>query len=390
MTEDYLHLIWKSKRVPFHKIKPIHAHSIRVIEIGTFNENQKGPDFQFGHVEIDHIPFYGHIEIHVKSSDWYKHNHHLDKAYNSVVLHVVYEYDEPIIQNGIVLPTIELKNHIDFEHFLKFKMGRLHKTEFPCRNLIQNLDHIHLEEMKMKAFLERMQIKLNRLNTSQYSEKEIFYQLLASAFGTSINKQGFGELVNRVPYQELKRLKSAHQQYQLILAESGLIQSANSNNSTGIWHFKGTRPKNFPTIRIKQFAQFVSNYDFDTSFILLAAKDIKLEFHKLIKQYLINIENYTPRVSTSFTNLLLINAVVPLMWYKSELMQDEKLQSKAIELLELLPAEKNKYTTKWLQCQVKSKNAFDSQSLLSLYQYHCNLKKCLTCGVGIKLLESKS
>ena len=34
-----------------------------------------------------------------------------------------------------------------------------------------------------------------------------------------------------------------------------------------------------------------------------------------------------------------------------------------------------------------AKNAFDSQSLLSLYQYYCSRKKCLTCAVGNKLLE---
>ena len=71
--------------------------------------DQKGPDFSCGIVEIDDLVFYGSIEIHVKSSDWYRHQHQNDSAYNNVILHVVYEYDKPIFQNGVLLPTIELK-----------------------------------------------------------------------------------------------------------------------------------------------------------------------------------------------------------------------------------------------------------------------------------------
>ncbi len=86
MTEEYIHQIWKDKRLPFHNLKPINAESILVKDIGNYNENLKGPDFQFGYVEIDGVDFYGNIEIHVKSSDWYLHNHHIDKVYDNVIL----------------------------------------------------------------------------------------------------------------------------------------------------------------------------------------------------------------------------------------------------------------------------------------------------------------
>lgn len=386
MTEEYLHQLWKSKRLPFHKIQPINASVIEVKNCGQHNENQKGPDFLLGEVSIDNITFYGDIEIHVKSSDWYSHKHQFDKSYNSVVLHVVYEYDKPVYQNGVLLPTMELKSHIDQQHYQDSKLGLFSTNEFPCKRLFSEMDPVYLESMKMKAYYDRLEAKTKVLMDAQLSDVEVFYHLIATAFGTSINKQGFLDLIQRIPYPALKQLKTAQQQYQLIIAESGLIQRSNNSVQSNVWHLKGTRPSNFPQIRLKQFAHFVSNYDFDTSFIMLEATQIRDEFYVLFNDFWQN-NNHANKLTRSFSNSLIINAVVPFMWYIGVKNEDDQIQSKAIEILETLPAEKNKYITKWQKCSVEIKNAFDSQSLLSLYQYYCIRKKCLNCGVGIKLLE---
>ncbi|MEJ6583495.1 MAG: DUF2851 family protein [Crocinitomicaceae bacterium] len=386
MTEDYLHQIWKEKRLPFHEIIPINASTIEVKKVGEYNENQKGPDFQLGSVNIDGVDFYGNIEIHVKSSDWYKHNHHFDQAYNNVILHVVHEYDKPVYQDGFLIPTIELKGHIDGEHYNKYKLGTLIKNDFPCHNLLTEIDPIYLESMKVRAYSERMMIKTKLLQDANLDDKSIFYQLIATAFGTSINKQGFNELVHKIPHHQLKQIESPKQKFQLLMAEGGLIQRNRESKSTSVWHFKGTRPSNFPDIRLKQFAQFVSRYDFDTSFIYLSALEIKAEFFKMTDYFWSNEDNHVRKINKSFSNLLIINAVVPFMWYNSESIGDERLVDKAIEILESLPSEKNKHMGKWKKCLIDPKNAFDSQSLLSLYLYHCSRKKCLTCDVGYKLL----
>lgn len=387
MTEDYLHKIWKSKRLPFHKIKPINANKIEVHEVGEYNENQKGPDFSFGIVKIDDLVFYGNIEIHVKSSDWYKHQHHNDVAYNNVILHVVHEYDKPIYQNGVLLPTIELKNHLDDDHFVKTKLGVFAKSEFSCGNFLSNVDPIYLESMKIRAYFDRMNAKTKLLEDLCLTDSSLFYHLIASAFGTSINRQGFIELTQKVSYHQLKRLPFPQQQFNLLIAESGLLCSYNDQRTNSIWHFKGTRPYNFPDIRLKQFAQFVSSYDFDTSIIYLSASEIKAEFYKMVNDFWPQNHFSSKKISRRFSNLLIINAIVPLMWFFGNKEEDELFHSKAIELLQELPAEKNKYTDKWNNYNIVAKNAFDSQSHLSLYQYYCSRKKCLTCAVGSKLLE---
>jgi len=386
MTEDYLHQLWKNKRIPFHELEPINASKIEVKDVGQHNENQKGPDFTFGAVKIDGIDFYGNIEIHVKSSDWYKHKHDKDGAYNNVVLHVVYEYDKPVVQNGVLLPTLELKSHLDQAHFQMTMQGLLRKNDLPCSKVLSKIDSIYLESMKMKAYYDRLNAKSNLLIEMNLPDPSVFYHLLAAAFGTSINKQAFVELARKITFFELKQLQSKKQQFQLLVAESGLIQNGGGGETTNLWHFKGTRPGNFPDVRLKQFAQFVSKYDFNYTYFYLNADQIKKEFYKLVDDFWSN-DSHSSKITRPFSNLLIINAVVPFMWYIGVINEDERMQSKAIELLELLPREKNKYVNMWLKCPIEIKNAFDSQSLLSLYQYYCNHKKCLTCSVGIKSLE---
>lgn len=387
MTEEYLHQIWKDKRIQFHKLKSINAADILVKDVGVYNENQKGPDFQLGCVQIEGVDIFGNIEMHVKSSDWYKHNHHNDKAYNSVVLHIVYEYDQPVIQNGFLIPTIELKGQIDVTHYNSYVLKSVMKNDFPCSKMMAELDSIYLESMKMNAYTERMNSKVELLVDANLSDKSIFYHLIGTAFGTSINKQGFLDLIERVPFKQLRKLKSSKHKSQLLIAESGLIQNSNSEG-TNVWHFKGTRPKNFPTVRIKQFAHFVAQYDFDTSFIFLSAKEIKNEFVKMVNRFWEIDFCEVEKINKQFVYLLLINAVVPFLCYKSVTTQDERLHDKAIELLELIPPESNKFVLKWKKNSIEIKNAFDSQSLLSLYRYYCINKKCLTCNVGVKVLES--
>ena len=166
-----------------------------------------------------------------------------------------------------------------------------------------------------------------------------------------------------------------------------MLQAHNKQKTNSVWHFKGTRPANFPTIRLKQFAQFASSFNFDTSIIYLSATEIIDEFNKLVHDFWLRDYGKSKKINQSFSNSLIINAVIPLVFYIGNREQDERMSDKAIALLELLPAEKNRYIEKWNKCNVIAKNAFDSQSLLSLYQYYCSRKKCLTCGVGNKLLE---
>ena len=89
MKEEFLHYIWQ-----FQLLNPIElttnaGDAIQVIKTGEKNINS-GPDFFSGQIKIGKTIWAGNIEIHINSSDWNKHKHQDDSAYDNVILHVVF------------------------------------------------------------------------------------------------------------------------------------------------------------------------------------------------------------------------------------------------------------------------------------------------------------
>ena len=112
MKEDFLHYAWKFQKFSNRGLRTVHGEQIEIIQPGLHNHNA-GPDFFNSIISIDNQVWAGNIEIHTKSSYWYTHAHEQDKAYDNVVLHVVWEHDVEVF--GISdnpIPTLELKNKI--------------------------------------------------------------------------------------------------------------------------------------------------------------------------------------------------------------------------------------------------------------------------------------
>ena len=88
-----------------------------------------------------------------------------------------------------------------------------------------------------------------------------------------------------------------------------------------------------------------------------------------------------------FKDHLVVNAIVPYLWYLGEREEDDRMYSLAEEELRKMRSEDNGIVKKWRSLGVKLKSAYDSQSLLALYRYYCNAKKCLSCEAGNKVLN---
>ena len=388
MIESYLHQIWKTKRLPQFSFEVENNCSVEIIDFGEYNKNNSGPDFKFGAVKMKNILLYGHIEMHVRSSDWYRHKHHVDDNYNNVILHVVYVNDKQIVQNGVKIPTIELKDMIDENHYQKYIRKQLKNSEFPCEHQIKEIDEFHFNYMKLRSITDKLNEKakiLHKINVQ--SKAAALYHLLGLAFGTSINKQPFNSLLQLVPYEAVKTVPKLNR-FNLVLCESGIIQEKGMDNShlKRAWQYKGTRPKNSPDLRVRQFALMVQEFDFESTIELLSIEDVKSSFSRLLeKSWQGNLT--VSKLSKSFVNHLLINAVVPFLWFCGEVDNNTFYQEKALDLLATLPAENNNVIRKWNKINVLAKNAFDSQGLLAMHRYHCCRKKCLSCSVGKKVLN---
>lgn len=88
MHEKFLHYVWHYQKFNFSALQSSAGEKLQVVQVGQSN-NGSGPDFLAGQVYIGSVLFVGAIEIHSQASAWYQHPHHLDKAYDNVILHVI-------------------------------------------------------------------------------------------------------------------------------------------------------------------------------------------------------------------------------------------------------------------------------------------------------------
>lgn len=388
MTEDYLQFIWKHKRILKPELRLTDNTEISILNFGTHNTLLKGPDFKHGSIILDGLTFHGNIEIHVKSSDWYLHKHHLDVNYNSVILHVVYEHDKEVFQNGVKLPVLELKSLIDQTHWKKHKSYMENSNSIICENEIGIVDQVYLESMINKALVKKISDRVELVKSYLAEESYPIYMFLAAAFGSNLNKFAFLELIRTVPHRQLPSLTSS-QRYRLLMSESGILTNdKGETNTVNQWHFKGTRPKNFPTIRIKQFAQLIGESELDMLVQYSSSTEFIISWKKIFEKCNDQLAKGQSKISKDFINSLIINGLVPYLWHLGELKNDDSYQEMAFSVLEEIEPEKNSILKKWSKSEIQIKNAYDSQGILGLYRYYCCRKKCLSCEVGTKVLNN--
>lgn len=402
MKEEYLHQIWHTKRLPMHRLQTIDGNSLTVKNVGWHN-HASGPDFFNGSIELEGITWSGNIEIHIRSSDWYAHKHDTDEAYENVILHVVYEYDRPVFIQGRAIPTLELKSLLDQQHWSSYNTLMKNTAWIPCKNQIATVDSVFVNSQIENALVQRLerraQIIENRFQLLGRDLQQLQYELLAEAFGSKVNALPFIELTKRMPIKTIWR-EGTEQALALLLGAAGLMESDNGipgrlhkdwvflkrkhgfeSMNKFSWKWKGVRPKGYPQLRVYQFAMIIREMRSDFSFFERAPTELLSFFN-----YSLPGSNYS-LLATSFQELILINAVVPLLWWYGNYRENSFYKEKALELLEQLQPEKNEIINTWKSMGIKMKSALDSQGLLELKNEICNFRKCLSCKIGHKILD---
>lgn len=422
MNEHYLHLLWRTKRLPLHLLKTTNGEPVRILHVGFYN-TASGPDFFNGKIEIGGLVHSGNIEMHLKSSDWYAHNHQLDEAYNNVILHVVYEHDKLVFIEGVPIPTVELKEYIDQVHLEKTMKLTTAAVPIPCANLLSGCPAPVLWDQIEKSLFRRIERKSQELTSLgaalNNDPRKVLFHAVASAFGMKTNQLPFQELAHRLPFERVIRAEKS-QLEAIVFGTGGFLEQHAADNyqsklkfdwfyqrarlslhpaNVRSWHFKGCRPAGFPTLRLAQFASFIQRMDWSEAFWELPAKDIRVEMETTLvaepsdywkAHYHFGKEKQKPAsgaMSLAAAHVVIINGVVPFLWWLAEITSNAVFREKAIELLEYLPAEKNVLLDHWREKSIKPKSAAESQGLLELKNEFCNRKQCLNCKVGLHLLK---
>ena len=421
MKEEFLHHIWKYKLYKNGNLENQNQEKIEILNQGTHNFDS-GPDFFNAKIKINETIWAGNVEVHINSSDWYTHNHHKDKAYDNVILQVVYNHDKDIVRtNGQPIPTLEIK----FDQELLNNYESLIKSEYwiSCQNDINRVDSFTVQNWLEKLTIERLEEKSERINKllkqTNNSWETAFYFQLARNFGFKLNSDPFELLAKSLPLAYLAKHKDDLSQIEaLLFGQAGFLNGESGDDyyerlkkeyqylqkkyslkpiEKHLWKFLRSRPGNFPSVRIAQFAMLI--YKSTALFSKILETKTVNDFYKLFvvkhsdyweNHYIFNKESIkkSKTIGKSAVDIILINTIVPFLFIYGKAKGIQDLQDRSISLLESLKSEKNSIITKWNDLGINASNAFDTQALIQLKNNYCNPKKCLNCPIGNYIIRN--
>jgi hypothetical protein len=423
IKEDLLYYVWSLKTFDLDDLKTTSGQPVQIIQAGIRNQHS-GPDFLHARIRIGTETWVGHVEMHVMSSDWMKHQHQDDKAFQNVILHVVYQEDEKIsLPNGEELACIELKDRIRPILIGQYENLMLAENWIPCEKNERPVTMPALRGWYESILVERLAAKTDRiqevLENTDYDWEEAFYRTLGRNFGFNVNADVFEALTISLPRKILIKHKDKLKQVEALLyGQAGMLrQSFQDDYARDLkaeydylqmihkltplqeqqWKYMRMRPANFPTIRIAQFAVliFKTVHLFSKMLAARSVKEIVNMFQSDVSGYWKNhyifdqeSERKSKKLGESSIHLIIINTVIPFLFHYGQTQRMEALQDRALRFLEELPAESNQIIRRFKSLDFEAKTAFDSQALIQLKNYYCDRKRCLECTVGNSILRS--
>jgi hypothetical protein len=422
INESFVSFLWQHSYYNTAQLTTTAGEKIVIKHPGYINIHA-GPDFMEAKIRIGDIDWAGSIEIHVKASHWYAHDHSSNLEYNKVILHVVWENDLEVCRSdNSPIPTLELFDKTDQWVLERFMNLIYQRSDFPCHPYLSNVKIISILSMIDKAMAERLDGKADDilrtfLDTGKDWE-ETSYRMLLRNFGFKVNQDNMFLLSKLIPFTILSRhRKNRLQTEALLFGTAGLLDKVYDTYSQKLrdeysflrykyslnahflkryqWRFLRLRPQNFPTIRIAQVAKLLGKMDkiFSTIVGSQSVKDIMNHFNVKQSLYWQHHYDFGKRSRRKLSGIgrdsiynLLINTYVPVLAAYAKSIKDQSYLAKANEFLESTPPEKNHIIRKWVKMGILPMSAFETQGLIELSNSYCNKKKCLNCNIGTDIL----
>ncbi len=423
MKENFLHFLWRYRRFDAQNLTTTDGSPLEILHPGEPNSDA-GPDFFNARIRLGGTEWAGNVELHVRASEWLAHGHDSDAAYSNVVLHVVFEEDKRLVRpSGEALPCLVLRERIPPRILENWQRLENERAWVPCAaSFMQVPDIVRLNWLD-RLLVERLEQKTEVIAAALAETKnhweEVFYHSLARNFGLKVNAQPFEMLARSLPASVLAKHKSSLFQIEaLLFGQAGFLgENFADEYPAGLakehrflrqkfdlqaleksaWKFLRLRPANFPTVRLAQFAGLVHRSAHLFSKILAAqsARELEHLFDCPASEYWQSHFQFDKKSGKrgvcspgrDFVNLLIINTVVPFLFFYGKTKNLPDVRDRALRLLEELPAEENSIVAGWAELGFRARNAYQSQGLLQLKNRYCDGRRCLDCAVGNSILR---
>ena len=166
--------------------------------------------------------------MHTQASEWLLHRHDCDKAYDTVILHVVGESNCDVYRtNGELVPQMVLT----CPDTVRLRYEELRQTEIypPCYSILASLPkltvHSWLSALQVERFEQKARVISQRLERCNHHWEDVFFITLARNFGFGLNGDAFEAWANRLPFRAVdKHRDSLFQVEAFFLGQAGLLE----------------------------------------------------------------------------------------------------------------------------------------------------------------------
>lgn len=421
--ERLMQYVWQHRLWAQHNLRTVDGRRVSIIDPGRLNIDA-GPDFFNAKIRIGDEMWVGNVEIHVAASDWFRHHHDKDRAYDSVILHVVDKNDAQITRpGGGVIPQMRMPCQPQF-HIYYHQLVENSAQYLPCGNFMSNMESMYIADWIQALGYERLYDKSDRIQALverfRGDWEAVCYVIVARSLGFGLNSDPFERLALSLPLKFIGRKADSMTSIEaLLFGQSGLLESAPPDNyvnalkteyaflarkyglkslSNPGWKMARTRPVNFPHRRIALLAAMLYG-DFRMLTKIISVKDadeacelfsVELTGYWKSHTHFSGMQFGASSLSIASRRILVINAVSPLMAAYGAAHGDERLVERAQRILEELPPESNRYINIFSAYGLKPRDAFESQAIIQLRRNYCEAKKCLFCRIGHRMLSDKA
>jgi len=427
-------LIWQ--QVVGKELTSSEDELVSVIYPGRTN-GDNGPDFRDAVIVNKSHLTKGDVEVHVKSSDWYSHEHHADAEYNNVILHVVMWHDcnsATLLQSGKPVPVLCLAKALRHQAYLL-------PQQLPCFQILDHVDRQTLEKLLNTAGEERFKQKAmhfqaeilrpDSIGTQKEEAGQVLFRGIMRALGYAKNTKPFEDLADRMPLNSIESREGLTLKQALLLGTAGLLPSQRRQGKfarekevqeleqiwqsagkkvkpmkEGDWNFSHIYPNNSPVRRIVAQSYLLERYCEGKLLagILQLVREASLPSgHRVLENgltvagdgYWRDHFDFDVRSKTKISALLgnskageiAINVILPFAFSWGKLANEAKLTENAMELYRNYPGLAENCITRHMAKQLCLEDLSDftacqQQGLIHIYRNYCREGRCSQCPLA--------